>query len=52
MNQEIVQSLATKIAEVIAAQVVNTPTRPNAERLEPRLLTVKEAAQYVPLANY
>jgi excisionase family DNA binding protein len=47
MNQEIVQSLATKIAEVIAAQVVNTPPRPNAERLEPRLLTVKEAAQYL-----
>lgn len=48
MNNEMVQSLAKKLVEEITAQVVaNTPPRPNAERLEPRLLTVKEAAQYL-----
>ena len=50
MNNEMVQSLATKLVAEITAQVLaNTQARArtSGERVEARLLTVKEAAQYL-----
>ena len=50
MNNEMVQSLATKLVAEITAQVLASTqarARPSGERVEARLLTVKEAAQYL-----
>lgn len=48
MDNDMVQSLATKVVAEITAQVLaTTKARPTAERVEARLLTVKEAAQYL-----
>jgi excisionase family DNA binding protein len=48
VNNEMVQSLATKLVAEITAQVLaNTQGRTSGERVEARLLTVKDAAQYL-----
>ena len=50
MNNEMVQSLATKLVAEITAQVLASTqarARTSGEQVEARLLTVKEAAQYL-----
>ena len=50
MNNDMVQSLATKLVAEITAQVLASTqarARTSGERVEARLLTVKEAAQYL-----
>lgn len=50
VNNEMVQSLATKLVAEITAQVLASTqvrARTSGERVEARLLTVKEAAQYL-----
>jgi excisionase family DNA binding protein len=47
VNNEMVQTLATKLVAEITAQVLANTQARTSERVEARLLTVKEAAQYL-----